>query len=74
MFAKAFTKFQEKFPPQESLETSELQLTTEEIMRSFEDHGIFSVDTETFYNKLEEAGYVYEPMDDDGKLIFKWLM
>ena len=73
MLDKAFQVFTEKFPPKQNLETSDLQLTTGELMRSFDEFGVV-VEEDNFLKRLYDAGYRFLPMDDDGHMVFKWLL
>jgi hypothetical protein len=74
MFADALKVFMENFPPKQDFSESELQLTTEELMRSFENHGVFELEVQTMYQQLEAAGYVYKAFDEDDRIVFKWLL
>lgn len=74
MLKDALKVFMENFPPKQDFSESELQLTTEELMRSFEDHGVFDLEVKTMYQQLKAAGYVYEAFDEDDRIVFKWLL
>jgi hypothetical protein len=74
-----FSKFKEKFPPAGSLEDSSLQLTTSQIwqsLSSLDPELLFTTDDDAFniFSFLRNEGYIYEPMEYNEEVQFKWLL
>ena len=72
MLQTAFANFKKEFPPK-TIKESDLQLTTDELMKSFEDFGCTPT-VEEFIKLMNEGGYEFKPFDDDDRIIFKWIL
>ena len=75
-FSLAFEKFREKFPPASSLKDSTLQITTEELIKLFVDLNPKWEEnvTKEIFLVLEESGYLFEPVEFNERISFKWLI
>jgi len=68
-------KLKEKFPPAENSNECDLTLTTEEIREIISKHNPNIEMTEVDMTQLlEEAGYRYEAIERNDRIIFAWLL
>ncbi len=64
-----------KYPPVQSEEEAELLLTTEDLI--FAISGLdphFNYEKEDVFETLKNEGYRYEAVNENEKLVFKWLV
>lgn len=69
------TLLKSKYPPVQTEEESEMLLTTEEIIiaiLNLDPHVNF--ENEDIFETLKNEGYKYEAVNDNEKLVFKWLV
>jgi len=63
------------FPPVAKEEDSQLQLTTAELIVSLSELDPDTVFEEIdMYQLMNDAGYTCQPVDEDERLVFKWLL
>ena len=75
VFLEILSSFLCKFPPAQSLSFASLKLTTKEIASMISEfHPGVEFSPEELFAALKDHGYHYEPIEENERVVFFWLL